>query len=121
MALQHGALERRASTRASVRNYLKRAGHSLEFRTEECPELVSGHIRHWIKKAFDYLVLCNARRKFEHKFDVELHGMDDDCELMARCNARREGSGMVEIDRSELRVWRQFTRHRSIGFVSSLY
>jgi hypothetical protein len=35
---------------------------------------------------------------------LSLYGTDDDRELMARCNARREASGMVEIDRSVSRV-----------------
>jgi hypothetical protein len=37
-------------------------------------------------------------------FDVKLHGTDDDRELMARRNARREVSGIVEIDCSVSRV-----------------
>jgi hypothetical protein len=65
MALQHDELERRASTRVSVRNHLKRTGYSLEFHTEERLGLVSGRIRRWTKKAFDCLKLCNARHKFE--------------------------------------------------------
>jgi hypothetical protein len=36
--------------------------------------------------------------KFECEFDVELHGTDDDRELMARRNARCE-SEMAKIDR----------------------
>jgi hypothetical protein len=68
MALQHDALERRASTQASVRNYLKCTGYSLEFRPEERLGLVSGRIRHWVKKAFHCLMLGNASRKFEHNF-----------------------------------------------------
>jgi hypothetical protein len=75
MALQHDALEHRASARASVRNHLKRTGYSLEFRTEERLGLVSGRICHWIKKAFDCLALCNARHKFE-------------CELISSCMVR---------------------------------
>jgi hypothetical protein len=100
MALQHDALERRASARASVRNHLKRTGHSLKFHREERLGLVWGYIRRWIKKAFNCLALRNARSKFEREFDAELHGMDDDRELMARHNERREASGMVEIDHS---------------------
>ena len=73
MALQHDALERRASALDLVRNHLKRTGHSLEFYPEECLGLVSGRIRHWIKKAFHCLALGNAS-KFERDFDVELHG-----------------------------------------------
>jgi hypothetical protein len=67
MALQHDALERRASARASVRNHLKRTGYSLEFHPEECLGLVSGRIRHLIKKAFHCLALGNASRKFERE------------------------------------------------------
>jgi hypothetical protein len=104
MALQHDVLEHRASGRASVRNHLKRTGHSLEFRPEERLGLVSGHIRRWIKKAFDCLALCNARRKVKHGLDVKLHGTDDDRELMAQRNARREALEMAEIDRSISRV-----------------
>jgi hypothetical protein len=96
--LQHDALERRASARASVRNHLKCTRHSLEIYTEECFGLVRGRIRRWIKKVVDCLALRNARRKFEREFDVELHGTDDDHELMARLNARCEASGMAEID-----------------------
>jgi hypothetical protein len=62
--------------------------------------MLSGHIRRWIKKAFHCLALGNASRKFEREFDVELHGTDDDRELMARSKLRPEASGMVEIDRS---------------------
>ncbi|RLM70314.1 hypothetical protein C2845_PM17G09660 [Panicum miliaceum] len=100
MTLQHDGLERRASARASARNNLKRASHSLEFRPEERLGLVSGRIHRWIKKAFH----CLALRKFEREFDVELHGTDDDRELMAPHNARHEASGMPEIDRSVARV-----------------
>jgi hypothetical protein len=85
-------------------NYLKRTGHSLEFRPKEHLGLVSGRIHRWIKKAFDCLALCNARRKVERDLDVELHGTDDDRELMARRNARCEASGMAEIDRSVSRI-----------------
>jgi hypothetical protein len=49
-------------------------------------------------------VLCNARRKVECELDVKLHGTDNDRELMARRNARREALGMAKIDRSVLRV-----------------
>jgi hypothetical protein len=104
MALQHDTLERRASTRASVRNHLKRTGYSLEFRPEERLGLISGRIHHWIKKPFHCLTLGNASRKFEREFDVELHGTDDDRGLMARCKLRREASGMAEIDHSVSRV-----------------
>jgi hypothetical protein len=57
-----------------------------------------------LKKAFGCLALCNARRKVEREFDVELHGMDDDHELMARRNARREALGILQIDHSVSRV-----------------
>jgi hypothetical protein len=100
MALQHDVLERRASARASVRNHLKHTGYSLEFHPEECLGLVSSHICCWIKKEFHYLALGNACRKFEREFDVELHGTDDDRELMARRKSRREASGMAETDPS---------------------
>jgi hypothetical protein len=79
----HDALEHRVSARASVRNYLKRTRHSVEFRMEEHLGLIRGRIHRWIVKAFDCLALRNARCKFEREFDVELHGMDDDRELMA--------------------------------------
>jgi hypothetical protein len=92
------------SAQASVRNHLKRTGHSLEFRPEERLEHVSGRIPRWIKKAFHSLALGNASRKFELEFDVELHGTDDDRELMAQNKLRREASRMVEIDRSVSRV-----------------
>jgi hypothetical protein len=98
MALQHDELEHRASAQASVHNHLKRTGHSLKFRMEERLGLVRCRIRHWIVKVFDCLALRNARRKFACEFDVELHGTDDDRELMARRNARGEASGMAEID-----------------------
>jgi hypothetical protein len=104
MASQYDALERRASARASVRNHLKRTGHSLEFRSEVHLGLVSGHIRRWIEKAFHCLALGNANRKFEHEFDVELHCTNDDRKLMARRKLRRDASGMAEIDRSVSRV-----------------
>jgi hypothetical protein len=62
MALQHDTLERRASVRASVRNHLKRTGYFFEFYPKEYLGLISGRIRRWIKKTFDCLALCNARR-----------------------------------------------------------
>ncbi|RLM69599.1 hypothetical protein C2845_PM17G09610 [Panicum miliaceum] len=73
MTLQKDVLERRAFAWASVGNHLSRTGHSLEFRPEEHLGLVSGRIRRWIKKSFDYLKLRNARRKFECEFNVDLH------------------------------------------------
>jgi hypothetical protein len=120
MALQYDALERRVSTRPSVRNNLKCTGHSLEFRIEERLGLVSGRIHRWIKKAFGCLTLCSARCKFEFEFDVELHGANDDRELMARRNARCKASGMVEID-SVSRVYEAVHEASSIGLLSSLY
>ena len=87
---------------------MKRTGHSLEFRPEERIGLVSGRTRRWIKKAFYCLALGNASGKLEREFDVELYGTDDDRELMARRNARREASGIVEIDRSVSRVREAF-------------
>jgi len=104
MALQHDALERRESARASVRNHLKCTGHSLEFRPEEHLGLVSSRIRHWIKKAFHYFTLAKVDRKFQREFNVELHGTDDDRELMARYNARREASRIAEFDCSVSRL-----------------
>jgi hypothetical protein len=75
-------LKRRAFARVAVRNHLRRTGHSLEYSPEVHLGLVNGRIRSWIKKAFDSLAL--ARRKVERELDVELHGTDDDRELMAR-------------------------------------
>jgi hypothetical protein len=83
---------------------LKCTGYSLEFCPEERLGCVSVRIRRWIKKAFHYLTLENASHKFNHKFDVESHGTDDDREVMAQLKLRREASGMAEIDRSMLRV-----------------
>jgi hypothetical protein len=74
------------------------------YRTEGYLGLVSGRIRCWIKKAFHCLALENASHKFEREYDVELHGTDDDRELMARHKLRHEVSRMVEIDRSVSRV-----------------
>ena len=104
MSLQHDAFERHASARAAVRNQLKRTGHSLEFRPEERVGLVSGRIRHWIKKVFYYFTISKADHKFQREFNVELHGTDDDRELMARYNARREESGLAEFDRNVSRL-----------------
>ena len=83
MPLQHDAFEQRASARAAVRNQLKRTGHSLEFLPEERVGLVSGRIRRWIKKAIYYFTISKADHKFQREFSIELHGTDDDCELMA--------------------------------------
>ena len=103
MPLHHDAIERRASARAAVRNQLKRTGHSLKFRPEERVGFVSVRIRRWIKKAF-YNTIWKADRKFQCEFNVELHGTDDDRELMARYNARREESGLEEFDRNVSRL-----------------
>ena len=93
MSLPHvTALERRASARASVRNNLERIGHSLEFRPEERVGLLKCRIRRWVKRAFECFELDRENRKFQREFNVELHGTDDDRELMARYNARREAS-----------------------------
>ena len=104
MSLQHDAFERCASAREAVRTQLNRTGHSHEFHPEERVGHVNGRIRHWIKKAFHYFALAKGRRKFHCQFNVKLHGTNDDHELMARYNARREESGMVEYDRSVLRL-----------------
>ena len=108
MTLHHDALERHAAARASVRNHLRHTEHSIEFCHEERLGLVSGRIRRWIKKSFYCLALGNASGKLEREFDVELYAMDDDRELMARRNARREALGIVEIDRSVSRVREAF-------------
>ena len=100
MSLQHDAFERRAAARAVVRNQLERTGHSLEFHPAERLGLVSGRIHHLIKKAFHIFSLGKESHKFYHEFNVELHGTDDDRELMARYNARREVSGLAEFDRN---------------------
>ena len=94
MALQHDAFEHRAAARAAVRNQLERTRVGL----------VSGRIRHLIKKAFHIFSLGKESRKFYREFNVELHGTDDDRELMARYNARREESGLAEYDRSVSRL-----------------
>ena len=104
MPLQHDAFERRATARAAVRNQLERTGHSLEFYPAERVGLVSGRIRRLIKKAFHIFSLGEESHKFHREFNVELHGTDDDCDLMARYNARREASGLAEYDRSVSRL-----------------
>ena len=99
MSLPHViALEHRVSARASVRNQLEPTGHSLEFRPEERVGLLRCRIRRWVKRAFQCFELGRENRKFHREFNVELHGTDDDRELMARYNARREASGLVEFD-----------------------
>ena len=95
MPLQHDAFECRAAARAAVHSQLEHTSHSLEFYPAERVGLVSGHIRRWIKKAFHIFSLGKESRKFHREFKVELHGTDDDRELMARYNARREASGLV--------------------------
>ena len=52
-----------------------------------------------LRRHFTASHLGKACCKFQGEFDVELHGMDDDRDLMARYNARHEASGMVEFDR----------------------
>ena len=104
MPLQHDAFERRAAAQAAVRNQLERTGHSLEFHRTKGVGLVSGRIQCLIKKAFLIFSLGKKSRKFYHEFNVELHGTDDDRELMARYNARREESGLEEYDRSVSRL-----------------
>ena len=42
--------------------------------------------------------------KFCCEFNVELHGTDNDRELMALYNARRDESGLAEYDRSMSRL-----------------
>ena len=83
MPLQHDAFERRASARTAVRNQLKHTRYSLEFRPKEHVGLVSGRIRRWIKKAFHIFSLGKESPKFHREFNIELHGTDDDRELMA--------------------------------------
>ena len=104
MTLQHDAFEHRLSARAVVRNQLKCTGHFLEFHPEERVGLVSGRICCWIKKGFYIFTILKADRKFQHEFNVELHGTNDDRELMARYNARREESGLAEFDRNVSRL-----------------
>ena len=57
-----------------------------------------------IKKAFHIFSLGKESRKFNREFNIELHGTDDDHELMARYNARREESGLAEYDHSVSRL-----------------
>ena len=83
---------------------MKRIGYSLKFRPEERVGLVSVRIRRWIKKAFYYFTISKADCKFQREFNVELHGTDDDHELMARYNARREESGLAKFDRNVSRL-----------------
>ena len=97
-------LERRASARVAVRNQMEPTGHSLEFRPEERVELLRCRIRRWVKRAFQCFELGRENRKFQREFNVELHGMDDDRELMARCNAGHEALGLTEFDRNVERL-----------------
>ena len=55
-------------------------------------------------KAFHYFTLAKGSHKFHHEFNIKLHATDDDRKLMARYNARREASEMVEYDHSMLRL-----------------
>ena len=104
MPLQHDAFERRAAARAAVRNQLECTGHSPEFHPTERVGLVSGRIRRLINKAFYIFSLGKESRKFCCEFNVELHGINDDRELMTLYNARREESGVAEYDCSVLRL-----------------
>ena len=97
-------LERRASARAAVRNQLVPTGHSLEFRPEERVGLLRCRIRRWVKRAFQCFELGRENRKFQREFNVELYSTDDDRELMARYNAKREASGLAEFDRNVERL-----------------
>ena len=97
-------LERRASARAAVRNQMEPTGHSLEFRPKERVGLLRCRIHCWVKRAFQCFELGRENRKFQREFNVELHGTDDDRELMARYNARRETSGLAEFDRNVERL-----------------
>ena len=65
--------------------------------------LVSSRI-HWIEKAFYVFTISKANRKFQREFDVDLHGTDDNRELMTRYNARHEVSGLAEFDRNVTRL-----------------
>ena len=68
------------------------------------------------------VLFLNETYKFYREFNVELHGTDDDHELMAGYNARREESGLAEYDVQCQDFARQFTRHRSKDLMmSSLY
>jgi hypothetical protein len=59
--------------------------------------------------------------KFEREFDVELHGTDDNRELMVRRSARREASGRQKLTVRYPEFAKWFTRYRSISLMSSLY
>ena len=120
MALQHDALECCASARASVRSNLKCIGHFLEFCPEERLGLVSSRIRRWIKKVVHIFALSKLDRKFQCEFDVVLHGTDDDRELMARYNARREESRLAEFDHNVRRL-RQVVKEMLVDMSSRMY
>ena len=47
---------------------------------------------------FYIFTISKADHKFQREFNVELHGTDDDRELIARYNARCEASGLTEFD-----------------------
>ena len=122
MALQHDTLECRAFARASVHNNMKCIEHSLEFRPEERLGPVRSCIRHLLKKAFHCLALRKANLKCQGEFDVDLHGTDGDCELMAQHNVKCEALGWQNLTVPCRDFTRRFTRHWSIGvLVSSLY
>ena len=97
-------LERRVSAREVVRNQMEATEHSLEFRLEERVGLLKCRIRRWVKRAFECFELDRENRKFQREFNVELHGTDDDRQLMDRYNARREASGLAEFDRNVERL-----------------
>ena len=107
-------LERRASAWAAVRNQMEPTGHFLEFQPEECVGLLRCRIRRWVKRAFQCFELGRENLKFQHEFNVELHGTDDDHELMARYNARREASGLAEFDRNVERL-REMVHEASVN------
>ena len=122
MPLQHDAFERRAAAQAAVRNQLERTGHSLELHPAERVGPFSGRIRRLINKFFHIFSLGKESRKFCREFNVELHGTDDDRELMALYNARREESGWRNMIVLCQDFARQFTRHWSKDLMmSSLY
>ena len=79
-------------------------GHSLEFRPEERVGLLRCRIRRWVKRAFQCFELGRENRKFQCEFNVQLHGTDDDRELMAQNNATHEASGLAEFDRNVERL-----------------
>ena len=78
--------------------------HPLEFYPAELVGLVSGRIHHLIKKAFHIFSIGKESCKFHREFNVKLHGTDDDRELMALYNTRREESELAEYDRSVSRL-----------------